>query len=242
VDVERDGDQTVTVMRDLGDRVPGWSRILSATECGRILEAMTALHDTFLGEVPAVACPLETRLGLLAPQTMAPLAGGANPLPASVTRGWERFFDLVAPDVADAVATHHADPAPLARALSIQPTTLLHADLWLVNLALDDREVVFLDWAVAANGPPALDLAIVLAGSAAHVTPSREELIAEFRRRSPFTDDRTMHLALFAELADLGWNKALDATEHDDPAMRAREAADLDWWVTSARTALDGYA
>jgi hypothetical protein len=51
-----------------------------------------------------------------------------------------------------------------------------------------------------------------------------------------------MHLALFAELADLGWNKALDAAEHDDPAMRARESADLDWWVTQARIALDHYA
>jgi hypothetical protein len=37
VDVQQDGDATVTVMRDLGDRVPGWSRILSAAECGRIL-------------------------------------------------------------------------------------------------------------------------------------------------------------------------------------------------------------
>jgi aminoglycoside phosphotransferase (APT) family kinase protein len=126
--------------------------------------------------------------------------------------------------------------------LSSQPTTLLHADLWLVNLALDDTEVVFLDWAIATNGPPALDLAIFLAGSAAHITLTREQLIAEFRRRSHNTGDRSMHLALFAELADLGWNKALDAAEHDDPAMRARESVDLDWWVTQARIALDQYA
>jgi Phosphotransferase enzyme family len=242
VDVHEDGDATVTVMRDLGDRVPGWSRILSAAECGRILDAMTALHDTFAGDVPTAACPLTTRLGLLAPQTMAPLVGGANPLPGVVMRGWERFFELVASDVADTVAAHHADPAPLAGVLSSRLTTLLHADLWLVNLALDDTEVVFLDWAIATNGPPALDLAIFLAGSAAHIAPTREQLIAKFRRRSRHTDDRTMHLALFAELADLGWNKALDAAEHDDPAMRARESADLDWWVTQARIALDQYA
>jgi aminoglycoside phosphotransferase (APT) family kinase protein len=163
---------------------------------------------------------------------MAPLVGGVNPLPGLVMRGWERFFELVAADVADAVAAHHADPVPLAGVLSSRPTTLLHGDLWLVNLALDDTEVVFLDWAIATNGPPALDLAIFLAGSAAHITPAD-------RRRSRRTDDRTMCLALFAVLADLGWNKALDAAEHDDPAMRARESADLDWWVTQARIALD---
>lgn len=37
----------------------------------------------------------------------------------------------------------------------------------------------------------------------------------------------------------MGWNKALDATEHEDPAMRARERADLEWWVARAQEALD---
>jgi hypothetical protein len=37
----------------------------------------------------------------------------------------------------------------------------------------------------------------------------------------------------------LGWNKALDAVEHPDPQIRARERADLDWWVDRARDALE---
>ena len=36
-----------------------------------------------------------------------------------------------------------------------------------------------------------------------------------------------------------GWNKALDAIEHPDPVVRARESADLEWWVRGVRQALE---
>ena len=37
---------------------------------------------------------------------------------------------------------------------------------------------------------------------------------------------------------ELGWNKALDAAEHADPAVRAREESELRWWLEKARPAL----
>lgn len=77
-----------------------------------------------------------------------------------------------------------------------------------------------------------------LTGSAAHVEPSREELIEAFRSRSPCTDDRAMRLALLFGCLDLGWNEALDAIEHEDPAIRERELADLRWWQARAIDAL----
>lgn len=241
VDIHDDDDGTVvTVMRDVGDTIPGWRRVLTRRECERILDAVTGMHDAFAGDVPGGLCALETRLTLLSPGVMAPLAGGPNPLPGLVLRGWEMFADAVGSDLADKVASLHGDPGPLAAALRREgPPTLLHADLWLVNLALEDDAVVFLDWALATEGPPALDLAVFLTGSAAHVEPSREELIAAFRARSPQTTDRAIELALLAGLVDLGWNKALDATENPDPAVKTRERADLDWWARQAHVALD---
>ena len=225
-----DGAATVTVMRDLGDAVPGWTRVLDEGECGRVLNALNAMHAAFLGDPPAGLCPLETRLTMLSPQAMGSVAG-EHPLAALVVRGWEHFNEFVAPDVAAAVATVHADPAALATAMREAPTTLLHADLWLVNLALVDNEVAFLDWALATEGPPALDLAVFLTGSSAHVQPSREAIIDAFMAGSPSTTDRAMDLALLAGLCDLGWNKALDAAEHSNAEMRERARADLDWWV-----------
>jgi hypothetical protein len=71
------------------------------------------------------------------------------------------------------------------------------------------------------------------------VQPSREELINAFMDASPSTDDRAMDLALVAGLADLGWNKALDAAEHSDPEMRERARSDLEWWVHRGSRGLD---
>jgi hypothetical protein len=236
VDVfEQDG-STVTVMRDLGDAVPGWTRTLTAGECDRVLNALAGLHTAYAGNVPDGLCPLETRLTLLSPLMES---SPANPLPGLVVRGWERFAEIVEPSVVDAVLALHNDPAPLATALRHGGSTMLHADLWLVNLAILPDEIVFLDWALATEGPPALDLAVFLSGSAAHVEPTRKELISSFRAYDDRIGPADIDLALLAGLMDMAWNKALDATEHPDPSMRARESADLSWWVEHARAGLD---
>ena len=238
LDIWDEDDATVTLMRDLGDAVPGWNRRLSRLECTRILEAMAALHITFVDDVPADACPLETRLGALSPRVMSEV-GGDHPLAAVILHGWERFAELTPPDLLHAVQALHDDPVPLATAMRAHGTTLVHADLWLVNLALEPEQVTLLDWAIASEGPPMLDLAIFLTGSAAHVEPTRDALIAEFRRLSPMTDDRAVDLGLLHGLLEMGWNKALDAIENEDPAVRARERADLEWWQSRATGALD---
>ena len=56
-------------------------------------------------------------------------------------------------------------------------------------------------------------------------------MIDIFLGKSSSTDDRALDLALLAGLADLGWNKALDAAQHPDPAMRDHAWSDLQWWV-----------
>ncbi|MGH9274540.1 MAG: phosphotransferase, partial [Acidimicrobiales bacterium] len=238
LDVWTDGDTTVTLMRDLGDSVPGWNRVLTRAECNQILDAMTTVHATFAADLPADLCPLATRVGLLSPRVLEPLVG-QHPLADPIVHGWECFAELTPPDLLTTVRALHADPTPLVAAMEEGATTLVHADLWLVNLALEPDRVVFLDWAVATAGPPALDLAIFLTGSAAHVEPSREDLIAEFLERSPLTDERAVDLALIFGLLDMGWNKALDALEHDDPAIRERELADLRWWQDRSTAALE---
>ncbi len=233
-----EGDQVLTLMRDLDGTIPGWSRRLTALECERIFAAASALHHAFVERVPTGVVPLTQRLGLLSPQSMASIDDTSG-LARHVVRGWEHFHDHVDVEISDAVQTAHRDPAGLARAFASAPTTLLHADLWPVNVAIDTAAVTFLDWAIATAGPAALECSIFLSGAADHVEASREQIIASFRRASgDLTDDRTMRIALFASLCDLGWNKALDAAEHDDPAQRARAAADLAWWVDAGHAAL----
>lgn len=233
IDAWQDGEETVLVMRDLGDTVVGWGRRISRAECRRFLGALTAMHGTFAGAPPAGLCPLATRVSLFAPARMVGPADEGWPLPRAVLRGWERFAEVVDSDVADAVFGVLSHPERLAGPLSRRPATLIHGDAWLVNVAFEPTGVVLLDWDLATWAPPALDLAYFLDGNWSQVDAGKDELIDDFSSLCGGDHDPTaMGLALFAGLVNLGWNKALDVA---DPAQRG----DLDWWVTKARRTLE---
>ena len=55
-------------------------------------------------------------------------------------------------------------------------------------------------------------------------------------------DEAALRLALLGGLVQLGWDKALQATEDTDPERRAWEADDLAWWCRQARLALDTWS
>ena len=240
VDSWQDGDETVLVMRDLGDTVVGWSRTISRDECRALWAAATAMHRMFAGETPAGLVPLADRVSLFAPERMRAELASGHQLPGAVLHGWERFAEIVSPDVAAAVIGVLDRPRRLAEPLSRRPSTLIHGDLWLVNVAFEAEQVTLLDWDLATWAPPALELALFLDGNSSQIRAGRDEVVADFRALwGDDHDEVALRLALFAGLADLGWNKALDAVEHPEPAVRARERADLDWWVAQAQATLE---
>lgn len=232
------GAEHVTVMRDLGDAVLTWDRRLDAAGLDRVLGGLAAVHGAFAGRPPAGLCDLATRVSLFAPQRMAPHAG-RSVLAAAVLTGWEHFARLVPAPVAGAVSATLGDPRGLVAALGAAPPTLCHGDAWLVNVALTPDEVVLLDWGVATAGPASLDLVGVVVGCASHVALPREDVLAAARRAcAGLVDDRVWEATLFWALCELGWNKALDAATHPDPAQRAAAADELAWWVARADAAL----
>ncbi|MGQ0519743.1 MAG: hypothetical protein ACT4PX_01165 [Actinomycetota bacterium] len=235
----REGGAVVTVMRDLGDAVLGWDTPVGREDRRRIFAAAAAVHAAFAGRPPAGLCPLATRLSLFAPAGLRSLRCEHHPLVDLALRGWEQFADLVPADVAGAVAAVHAAPGPRAAARAARGPTLAHGDRWLVNVALEPDRVVLLDWNLATEAPGALDVATFLMGaSALDVAP--DDLLHEARLAAgDGHDEIALRLALLAAVADLGWNKALDAAGHADPAIRAREAAGLSWWVAQARRTLE---
>ena len=238
-------DATVLVMRDLGRKVLTWADRLDIETCRWMLERVARLHDTFVGieaaELPTGAMtPLADLLGLFAPSRLVAHAGGANPLADIALHGWDVFFDVVPPDVAGAVEELLDDLTPLATSLEGCPCTLIHGDLATVNMALDPDTLTLLDWSMPAVAPGAIDIARFVSGCSSVVDLSREEIIETYRAACPSSyDERAMRLALLTGLVWLGWNKAMDSVEHPDPASRAREGADLAWWVARARVALD---
>jgi hypothetical protein len=237
-----EGECTVLVQRDLGDRVLTWDDRLSAEQSARTMTAVAALHRAFLGVAPRGLAPLDLVVTLFTPRRIREADVGVE-LMRLALRGWELFADAVPVDVAQPVLGLLDEPAPLVSALRRSPTTLVHGDLATVNMAFEGPDLVLIDWTMATAGPGALDVARFVAGCASVVDATREDLIRWYRAAAgPACDDRTMHLALLSGMVWLGWNKALDAVEHPDPAVRAREGADLDWWVQATRTALQSGA
>jgi hypothetical protein len=73
---------------------------------------------------------------------------------------------------------------------------------------------------------------VFLAGHSSRMVPTREAAIARFTALSGgLGSAEATRLTLALALALTGWNKALGAVDHVDPAMRSRERADLDSWT-----------
>ncbi|NYG05835.1 hypothetical protein BJ986_000322 [Phycicoccus badiiscoriae] len=238
-----EGDCTVLVLRDLGDRVLSWDDRLSADRAARTMTAIASLHRSFLCHPPPGLAPLDLVVTLFTPRRIREAAVADVDLMRLALRGWELFADAVPADVAGPVLALLDEPAPLVAALRRAPTTLAHGDLATVNMAFEGDDLVLIDWAMATQGPGTLDVARFVAGCSSVVDATREDLLGWYRAAAgPACDDQTMHLGLLSAMVWLGWNKALDAVEHPDPVVRARERADLDWWVQATRTALQSGA
>jgi hypothetical protein len=239
VGIEHLGDRLVTVTRDLGASMLSWDRTLTPDEVRRIFAAITAIHRQHQGNAPPGLVDLATRIGLFSPSRLDAVATANPDLVGAIGRGHELFDELVPDDVADAVHACYADPEPLADAMAAGGTTLLHGDFFLVNVALGAEQVTPLDWGLATAGPAALDLITFSLGAMSNVSMDRHQLLDEARSACrDLVDDETFSLLEFWALMELGWNKALDAIDHPDPAKRATERADLGFWVARARRAL----
>ena len=235
VDVAR-GERISILMRDVGHATLGWGDPLDARQVRRIVAAMRSLHRTFAGvHIPAL-CDLDTLLGAFHPHRLRALAGDIdNPLPGIARRGWEALADLLPGHQFDAVERAAADPTVLAAMLRKTGTTLLHADPWPVNIALDRDQVIFLDWGVATAGPPALDLALFLWGASGTLTVHPDAVIDEFRAHADAHDLAALDACLFAALVLYGWDKAALVANASSPSTRQRRHDDLHWWVAQAK-------
>lgn len=240
VGAERAEDGWVVIMRDVSAAlVPDHAR-LSRGDSRRVLEAAAALHARFWDDPPLALCSMADRYRFLSPATARREADGADEVPRLIGRGWERFAEVVPADVAEPVLAVLERPEPFAAALSAFGSTLLQGDLKLGNLGLTADQVVMLDWGTQTGwGPPAVEVAWYLAINWSRVDATREQVLDDFRAaEGDRHDEDALRLALLGGLVQLGWDKALHASGHPDPAVRAREAADLAWWTARARDAL----
>jgi hypothetical protein len=231
----------VVIMRDVSAALVPEHVHLSREASRRVLEAAAALHAAFADDPPLALCSMADRYQLLSPATTRREAGGADEVPRLIGRGWERFAELVPADVAEPVLAVLERSEPFAAALSRFPSTLIQGDLKLGNLGFSGDRVVMLDWGTQTGwAPPAVEAAWYLAVNWGRIDATREQVLDDFRAaEGERHDEDALRLALLGGLVQLGWDKALHASGHPDPAVRAREAADLAWWTDRARDALE---
>jgi Ser/Thr protein kinase RdoA (MazF antagonist) len=240
VAVEPEGDGWRIVMRDLSAGLLPAQGPISRARHREVMAAAGALHATFRGERFDGAITLEGHLAISSPAVAEAERDGSDVIPKQLETAWEAFADVADDDVAQAVLANLADPGPLARALRTGGTTLVHGDLRDDNLGFVDGRVVLLDWDIAGEGTPALEVAWYLCHDAWRTEGTHDELLEDFLiAEGGAVSAQDLDLGLIAGLQLYGWIFGHSALIHPNPAERAWAREELGWWVPRVRAALE---
>ena len=227
-------------MRDLAAHLVDADGPISRARHREVMAAAAALHAAFRGERVEAGITLERHLAISSPAVAAAERDGSDVIPKQLPIAWEAFAEAADDDVAQAVLANLRDPAPLARALAAGGTTLIHGDLRDENLGFADGRVVMLDWDIAGEGTPALEVAWYLCHDAWRTQATREELLEDFlAAEDGAVSERDLDLGLIAGLQLYGWIFGHSAVIHPDPAERSWAREELGWWVPRVRAALE---
>jgi hypothetical protein len=230
----RDGDEYALLMRDITPHlIPPDVETISASQLDRILTAVATLHAAPPPAGGVSWCGLRERLTLLTPGAIAIAAAYGAPVARDVQAGWRLFDRHAQPDAVAVVHRLFDDLAPLLRALDELPPALLHGDLKLDNVGLDEGGAIWLiDWAMTLIAPAAVELGWFLAINSRRLPVSLDDVMQRYAdaARLP-TPLRAIHdaLTVLCGLLLRGWRKALDA--------EAGDSAELEWWCERALAA-----
>jgi hypothetical protein len=240
VAVEPEGDGWRILMRDLSAALLPADGPISRERHREVMAAAAAMHAAFRDERLEGAITLEAHLGISAPAVAEAERAGSDVIPKQLETAWEAFAQAADDDVAEAILANLTDPGPLAGALRAGGTTLVHGDLRDDNLGFLDGRVVLLDWDIAGEGTPALEVAWYLCHDAWRTQATREELLEDFLAAERGTvGERDLDLGLIAGLQLYGWIFGHSAVIHPDPAERSWAREELGWWVPRVRAALE---
>jgi phosphotransferase family enzyme len=252
------GDGAAILMPDLSDELIAWER--PSPEPGvpesllvSVLTTAARLH--FIGRgVPARGsvpwCPLPERILLLARPAAEGYRADGNPVGERFIAGWDAF-DRQAPAAARGLVQRLAgDPQPLVAALAELPSTMLHGDLKLSNVASMSDGIAFIDWQLATFAPVAVELGWFLVSNVTQLPEDFEAILERYRSiveaiaRDSGQDfgldfglgdwDAQVDLAVLVGLLLRGWRKGLDAEAGRVLPTGVSAAEDLAWWSDRA--------
>ena len=115
-----------------------------------------------------------------------------------------------------------------------------HHNLRDEQMGFEEERMILIDWGLATQGHPVVELAWYLMHNGWRIEATRDELVDDFRRaRGDADDPDTLALGYVAGLVMYGWVIGHSAVVHPDPAERAWACEELAWWVPRARRGLE---
>jgi hypothetical protein len=254
-----DGDGAAILMPDLSDELIAWER--PGPEPGvptsllvSVLTTAARLH--FIGRrLPAQGtvpwCPLPERILLLSRPAAERYRADGNPVGERFLAGWDAFARQAPAAARGLVERLTDDPRPLLAALGELPSTMLHGDLKLSNVASMPDGIAFIDWQMATFAPIAVELGWFLVSNVALLPEGPEAILERYRglvesvaaghgfgdaRLDPGLGewDAQVDLAILVGLLLRGWRKGLDAEAELNLPTGLSAADDLAWWSQRA--------
>jgi len=243
VAAEHEGDAWWVVLRDVSDRLLDADSPISRDQNRRVLRAANAMWEEFWGERHDFLCDSGARIALARPQVAELERDAVDLLPKQFEAAWEAFAEAVENDVAQPILALLDDPSPLVSRLESHGTTLLHGDLRDEHIGFDDGALIVLDWGVATQGHPVLDLAWYMVHDVWRTEATHDEVVEDFRRARGERDDPcAVDLLGLLGLMMYGWIFGLCAVIHTDSAERRWAREELAWWVPRARHSLETWS
>lgn len=184
------------------------------------------LHDERLG-----LATVEALLSLASRQRAQHESSGWGSLPQWSAKGWALLERHLAPDELELMDDLIEDPSPVQEALEQRPSTLLHGDFYLPNLAYRavDGPAAF-DWQLAMRSLATIDVARLAneleaqAGKSETWSIYRRSLETQLGRR--FGDDDWRRMQDLGSLVDVLWITPFPVSALEDPDPGARTYAE----------------
>lgn len=231
------------VMRDVSDRLLDADSPISREQNRLVMRAANSMWDEFWGERHDFLCDLAARITITAPKVAERERHGMDLLPKQFEAAWEAFAEAIDDDVAEPIFELLDDPSPLVAELDARGFTLLHGDLRDEQIGFGDGALIALDWGVATQGHPVVDLAWYMVHDLWRIEATHDDVVEDFRRaRGDHDDPRAVDLLGLLGLLMYGWIFGIGAVIHADPAERRWARRELDWWLPRARHSLDTWS
>jgi thiamine kinase-like enzyme len=107
-------------------------------------------------------------------------------------------------------------------------------------MGFDGNRLVLLDWGLACQAHPIVELAWYLMHNGWRTEGTRDELVEDFRRARGEKDDPDANELLgLTGLVLYGWILGHSAVVHPDPVEQGWGREELEWWTPLARRGLE---